>query len=95
MEYIYEWMGRIQLAIFLLAALLLPWWLKRYFWLGLVAAGYVVYIAWRLYLQAAGTREEFWAGFGRFSLPYLAALSLLGYLVQKSIDHLKHNGSKE
>ncbi|ALS76531.1 hypothetical protein AUC31_15545 [Planococcus rifietoensis] len=94
-ELVYEWMGHIQLGVFLLAPLLLPWWLKRYIWLGFVAVGYVLYIAWGLYLQVMGTMEEFGTGFGMMILPYLAGISLFGYLLQKSIDHAKQNGSEE
>lgn len=95
MEFVYEWMGRIQFGVFLLAPLLLPWWLKRYIWLGFVAAGYLFYIAWGLYLQFAGTMEEYGTGFGMMILPYLAGISLFGYLLQKSAGPTKHNGSEE
>ncbi|ANU17800.1 hypothetical protein BBI11_12505 [Planococcus maritimus] len=95
MELLYEWMGRLQMAIFLLAALLIPWWLKRYFWLGLVTIGYILYITWRIYLQAMGKTAEVSSGFSAMTLPYLAGLSLLGYLFQKLIDYRKHKGFKD
>ncbi|KYG59323.1 hypothetical protein BHE17_11425 [Planococcus maritimus] len=94
-ELLYEWMGRLQMAVFLLAALLIPWWLKRYFWLGLVTIGYILYITWRIYLQAMGKTAEFSSGFSAMALPYLAGLSLLGYLFQKLIDYRKHKGFKD
>lgn len=95
MEFVYEWMGHIQLGVFLLAPLLLAWWLKRYIWLGFVAAGYLFYIAWGLYLQAAGTMEEYGTGFGMMILPYLAGISLFGYILQKSVGDAKQNDSGE
>ncbi|WP_341961770.1 hypothetical protein NM897_01680 [Planococcus maritimus] len=95
MELLYEWIGRIQLAVFLLAALLIPWWLKRYFWLGLVTIGYVLYITWRIYLQALERTVEFSSGFSTMTLPYVAGLSLLGYLFQKLINHWKHKDFKD
>ncbi|MGM0899166.1 MAG: hypothetical protein ACQEV0_14760 [Bacillota bacterium] len=95
MESIYEWMGVIQLGVFVLAGLLMPFWLKSYVWLVFVAIGYVVYLAWGMYLRFSSYNEDFWVGYGSMIIPYLAGISLIGYLLQKSSDYTKRNGSEE
>lgn len=91
MESIYEWMGVIQLGVFLLAGLLMPFWLKSYVWLSFVAIGYGVYLLWWFYLRATSSD----GGFGMMILPYLAGISLIGYLLQKTADRTKQNDSEE
>ncbi|MBT2581546.1 hypothetical protein [Planococcus sp. ISL-109] len=95
MEMIYEWMGTIQLAVFLLGGLLLPFWLKSFVWLSFVAVGYVFYLLWRLYESFAPSAEGFEIGYGTVILPYLAVISLIGYLLQKTADHRQQTGSED
>lgn len=84
-EVIYEWMGMIQLGSFLLGGLLLPFWLKRMVWLKFVAVGYCFYVLWGLY-SWYGPQDGLWANYERMMLPYLAVISLIGYVLQKLAD---------
>lgn len=86
MQNIYQWMGAIQMAVFLVAPLLVPLWLQRFVWFGVVAISYIFYLMGILYLRFTSGDAEFETGYGRFILYYLIAVSLAGYLLQKLAD---------
>lgn len=86
MEVVYGWMGQIQTGVFILGALLIPLWLKRFKWLAFVAIGHIAYIIWGLYSGELLSPGNSGTGYGTMIFPYLAVISLIGYLLQKFFD---------